>query len=86
MLLVESRSGLHVVLQEKTEATVQISNNSFDTLRNVTVQFGEKNPVQHIRDMGSFSTISISSKGDEYEFNKVIVYANDGAVQVVKNR
>lgn len=88
-----SRAGLHVALHERGEAigtvqviTAQISNNSFDTLRNVTVQFGDNNPVQRIGDMGPFSGVLVSPEGDDYQFDRVIVTANDGAVTVVKHR
>jgi hypothetical protein len=88
-----SRAGLHVALHERGEAigtvqviTVQISNNSFETLRNVTVQFGDNNPVQSIGDMTPFSGILVSPEGDDYGFDRIIVTANDGAVTVVKFR
>lgn len=88
-----SRAGLHVALHERGEAigtvqviTVQISNNSFETLRNVTVQFGENNPVQRVGDMGPFSGVLVSPEGDDYGFDRVIVTANDGAVSVVHRR
>jgi hypothetical protein len=85
-----SQDLVSVVLQERSEANrqfvvAQISNNSFESLRNMKIQFGDKNSVQQIGGMGPFSTMSVSSEGNDYEFNKVIVYANEGAVQVVKN-
>jgi len=88
-----SRAGLHVALHERGEAigtvqvvSAQISNNSFETLRNVTVQFGNNNPVQPIGDMGPFSGVLVSPEGDDFEFDRVIVTANDGAVSVVHYR
>lgn len=88
-----SRAGLHVALHERGEAmgmvqviTAQISNNSFDTLRNVTVQFGDSNPVQSVGDMGPFSSVLVSPEGDDYQFDRVTVTSNDGAVNVVKYR
>jgi len=88
-----SRAGLNVALHERGEAigtvqviTAQISNNSFETLRNVTVQFGDNNPVQRIGDMGPFSSVLVSPEGDDYQFDRVTVTANDGAVSVVKYR
>jgi hypothetical protein len=88
-----SRAGLHVDLHERGEAigtvqvvTAQISNNSFDTLQNVTVQFGDNNPVQRIGDMGPFSGVLVSPEGDDYQFDRVIVTANNGAISVVKYR
>jgi hypothetical protein len=88
-----SRAGLPVALHERGEAigtvqvvTAQISNNSFEALRNVTIQFGDKNPVQSVGDMGPFSGVLVSPKGDDYGFDRVIVTANEGAVRVVKYR
>jgi hypothetical protein len=88
-----SRAGLHVALHERGEAigtvqvvSAQISNNSFETLRNVTVQFGDNNPVQLIGDMGPFSGVLVSPEGDDYEFDRVIVTANDGSVSAIHHR
>jgi hypothetical protein len=88
-----SRAGLPVALHERGEAigtvqmvTAQISNNSFEALRNVTIQFGDKNPVQSVGDMGPFSGVLVSPEGDDYGFDGVIVTANEGAVRVVKYR
>jgi hypothetical protein len=88
-----SRAGLHVALHERSEAigtlqviTAQVSNNSFETLQNVTIQFGSNNPVQLIGDMGPFSSELVSPEGEDYNFDRVIVTANNGAVTAVKNR
>ena len=88
-----SRAGLHVALHERGEAigtvqviTAQVSNNSFDTLANVTVQFGPNNPVQVLGNMGPFASTLVSPDGDDYEFDSVTVTANGGAVSVVKRR
>lgn len=89
-----SRAGLHVALHEGGEAigtvqviTAQISNNSsFDTLRNVTVQFGDNNPVQTIGDIGPFSGVLISPEGEDFGFDRVIVTANHGELSVTKYR
>ncbi|HXG06400.1 MAG TPA: hypothetical protein VNI77_03640 [Nitrososphaera sp.] len=88
-----SRAGLHVALHERAEAvgtvqvvSAQISNNSFETMRNVTVQFGENNPAQPIGDLEPFSGALVSPEGDDYEFDRVIVTANNGAVTVVHYR
>lgn len=88
-----SRAGLHVALHERGEAigtvqviSAQVSNNSLETMRNVTVQFGENNPVQSIGDLGPFSGALVSPEGDDFEFDRVIVTANDGAIRVVHQR
>jgi hypothetical protein len=88
-----SRAGLHVALHERGEAigtvqviSAQISNNSLETMRNVTVQFGDNNPVQSIGDLGPFSGVLVSPEGDDFEFDTVTVTANGGAVRVVHQR
>ncbi len=88
-----SRAGLHVALHERGDSmgtvqviTAQVSNNNFVTLNNVTIQFGNNNPVQIIGDMGPFASTLVSPEGDDYEFESVTVTANGGAVSVVKRR
>jgi hypothetical protein len=88
-----SRAGLHVALHERGDSmgtvqviTAQVSNNNFATLNNVTIQFGDNNPVQIIGDMGPFASTLVSPEGDDYGFESVTVTANGGAVSVVKRR
>lgn len=89
-----SRAGLHVAIHERSEAvgtvrivTVQITNNSFETIRNVTVQFGDTGTMQQLGDMGPFAGALVSpDSDDDVDFDKVIVTANDGAINVVKYR
>lgn len=86
-----SRAGLHIDLYERGEAigtvstvSAQVSNNSFETMRNVTVQFGT-GPVQTLGDMGPFARVLVSPESGNL-FDKVTVTANEGSVSVIKFR
>ena len=86
------RSGLNVEIVERSEVmgtmqtvSVRISNNDFDTLNNVSVQFGDRGQIQQIGNMGPFASVMITPPGsNELNFTKVIVTANDGDIQVTK--
>jgi hypothetical protein len=87
------RSGLNVEIIERSEVmgtmqtvSIKISNNNFDTLNNVEVQFGDRGPTQSIGNMGPFSTVMISPPADSLNFDTVIVTANNGEVQMSKSR
>jgi hypothetical protein len=88
------RSGLNVEIIERSEVmgtmqtiSVRVSNNNFDTLNNVQVQFGEQGPVQSIGNMGPFSSVMITPPDAEsLNFDTVIVTANNGEVQTIKSR
>jgi hypothetical protein len=88
------RSGLNVEIIERSEVmgtmqtiSVRISNNNFNTLNNVEVQFGEQDGVQSIGDMGPFSSIMITPPDpNNLDFDRVIVTANNGEVETIKSR
>ena len=88
------RSGLNVEIVERSEVmgtmqtvSVRISNNDFDTLNNVSVQFGDRGQIQQIGNMGPFASVMITPPGSaELNFTKVTVTANDGDIQVNKFR
>ena len=88
------RSGLNVEIIERSEVmgtmqtvSIRISNNNFDTLNNVQVQFGDQGPVQSIGNMGPFSSVMITPPDAEsLNFDTVIVTANNGEVQTIKSR
>ena len=88
------RSGLNVEIVERSEVmgtmqtvSVRISNNDFDTLNNVSVQFGDREQIQQIGNMGPFASVMITPPGSaELNFTKVTVTANDGDIQVNKFR
>ncbi len=88
------RSGLNVEIVERSEVmgtmqtvSVRISNNNFDTLKNVSVQFGDRDQIQQIGTMGPFASVMITPPGStELNFSKVTVTANEGDIQVTKSR
>jgi hypothetical protein len=85
---------LNVEIIERSEVmgtmqtiSVRISNNNFNTLNNVEVQFGEQDGVQSIGDMGPFSSIMITPPDpNNLDFDRVIVTANNGEVETIKSR
>ena len=88
-----SRGGLYIDIIQREEGmgtlqtiTVRLSNNNFNSLDDVTVQFGEDGKVQTIGDMGAFSSITITPPPEDMDFENIIVRANNGQVQVVKSR
>jgi hypothetical protein len=88
-----SRGGLYIDIIQREEGmgtlqtiTVRLSNNNFNSLDDVTVQFGEDGKVQTIGNMGAFSSITITPPPEDMDFENIIVRANNGQVQVVKSR
>jgi hypothetical protein len=87
------RYGLNIEIIQRSEAagaiqtiSVKISNNNFESLNNVIVQFGEKGRIQQIGDMGTFSSVMITPEPQDMNFDKIIVKANNGKIQSVKFR
>jgi hypothetical protein len=67
--------------------SVRVSNNNFDTLNDVSVQFGDGGQIQQVGDMGPFSSVMITPpESTELNFTKVTVTANEGEIQVTKSR
>jgi hypothetical protein len=66
--------------------TAKISNNNFDSLNNVVVQFGEEGIPQNLGNIGPFASVFSSPNPSELEFDRIILTANDGEVRVVKYR
>jgi hypothetical protein len=66
--------------------TAKISNNNFDTLNNVVVQFGDNGMPQRLGNIGPFASVFSSPNPTELEFDRIILTANDGDVRVVKYR
>ena len=50
------------------------------------MQFGEKGSIQHIGNMGPFSSVMITPELQDINFDKVIVKANNGKMESVKFR
>jgi hypothetical protein len=66
--------------------TAKISNNNFDSLNDVVVQFGEEGIPQNLGNIGPFASVFSSPNPSELEFDRIILTANDGGVLVVKYR
>ncbi len=83
------RAGLNIEVIHRTgdieTISTKISNNNFYTLQNVTIQF-DNGKVQGIGDLGPFATIMISPETQNINFEKIIVKANNGQVESIKNR
>ena len=93
LTIILSRGGIYIDIIEREEGMgtlqtliVRISNNNFNSLNDVTVQFGEDGKAQTIGDMGAFSSVTITPPPEDMDFENIIVRANNGQVQVVKSR
>jgi hypothetical protein len=91
--IILSRGGIYIDIIEREEGmgtlqtlTVRISNNNFNSLNDVTVQFGEDGKVQTIGDLGAFSSVTITPPPEDMDFENIIVRANNGQIQVIKSR
>jgi hypothetical protein len=84
------RTGVNIEIIERGgligSITAKISNNNFDSLDNVVVQFGENGITQNLGDIGPFVSVFSSPNPTELEFDRIILTANDGEVRVVKYR
>ena len=66
--------------------TAKISNNNFDYLNDVVVQFGESGTPQNLGTIGAFTSVFASPNPSELEFDRIILTANDGDVKIVRYR
>src|SRR5918911_1874833 len=87
------RYGLNTEIVQRSEGagaiqtiSIKLSNNNFETLNDVTVQFGEKGRIQNIGSMGPFSSVMITPEVRDMNFDKIIVKANNGKMESVKFR
>jgi hypothetical protein len=87
------RAGISVEVIQRSEVigtmdllSVRVSNNNFETLQNVTIQFGEVGRIQPVGNMGPFSSVMITPDSEDWDFDKVIVEGNNGSVKYVHNR
>jgi hypothetical protein len=87
------RYGLNIEVIQRSEGvgtiqtiSIKVSNNNFETINNVTVQFGDKGRIQQLGDMGPFSSIMITPEQQDMNFDKIIVKANNGKMESVKFR
>ena len=87
------RYGLNTEIIQRSEGagaiqtiSIKLSNNNFETIKDVTVQFGEKGRIQNIGNMGPFSSVMITPEARDMNFDKIIVKANNGKMESVKFR
>jgi hypothetical protein len=84
------RAGLSIEVIERGgivgSVTVKINNNNLNTLKDVSVQFGEQGKIQMIGDMGPFSSVFVNPETEEMDYDRIIVKANNGEVQATKIR
>ena len=84
------RAGLSIEVIERGgivgSVSVKVNNNNFNSLNNVSVQFGDQGKVQKIGDMGPFSSVFVNPETEEMAYDRIIVKANNGEVQTTKFR
>ena len=83
------RAGLSIEVIERGgivgSMSVKLNNNNFNTLKDVSVQFGEQGKVQTIGDMGPFSSVFVNPETEEMDYDRIIVKANNGEVQATRS-
>ena len=84
-----STAGLNIEIIQRggpvETISVKLSNNNFNSINNVTVQFDD-DQIQPLGNMGPFASIFVSPDGGDSEFKKVVVKANNGQIEAIKNR
>ena len=84
-----STAGLNIEIIQRggpvETISVKLSNNNFNSINNVIVQF-DNDPIQPLGNMGPFASIFITPEGGDSDFKKVVVKANSGQIEAVKNR
>ena len=86
------RAGLNVEIHDRSEVvgtmqtvSVRVTNNSFENMRGVMVQFGD-GTVQELGDMAPFQGRLVTPDEEDLDFDTVTATANDGAVTTIKHR
>ena len=83
------RLGLNIELMQQSGDIVTIStkinNNNFYPIHNVTVQF-DNGKILNIGDLGPFGSVMISPETKNINFKQIIVKANNGQIESIKNR
>ncbi len=83
------RLGLNIELMQQNGDIVTIStkinNNNFYPIHNVTVQF-DNGKILNIGDLGPFGSVMISPESKNINFKQIIVKANNGQIESIKNR
>jgi hypothetical protein len=87
------RYGLNTEIIQRSEGvgtiqtiSIKVSNNNFEPINDVTVQFGDEGRIQRIGNMGPFSSVMVTPDSHDMNFDKAIVKANNGKIESVKFR
>ncbi len=87
------RYGLNTEIIQRSEGvgtiqtiSIKVSNNNFEPINDVTIQFGDNGQIQRIGNMGPFSSVMITPDSSDMNFDKVLVKANNGKMESVKFR
>src|ERR687888_5436 len=87
------RYGLNTEIIQRSEGvgtiqtiSIKVSNNNFETINDVTIQFVDNGRIQHIGSMGPFSSVMVTPESEDMNFDKIIVTANNGTLESVKFR
>ncbi|VFJ12600.1 hypothetical protein [Candidatus Nitrosocosmicus franklandus] len=82
------RAGISVEVVQRAEVigtmkllSVRVSNNNFETLQNITIQFGDNGEIQSIGNMGPFSSVMITPDREDRNFDKAIVEGNNSIIR-----
>lgn len=82
-------SGLNIEIIQRggpvETVSVKLSNNNFFSINNVTVQF-DSEQAQRLGNMGPFASIFVTPESGSSNFKQVMVEANNGEIQLLKNR
>lgn len=86
--------GVKIDISERNEMgaiqtlNIRISNNNFESLNDVTVQFGDKGRIQKIGKMEPFSSLAVTPDQQDLNFDKIVVRGNNahGNIKVIKIR
>jgi hypothetical protein len=86
--------GVKIEISERNEMgaiqtlNMRISNNNFESLNDVTVQFGDKGRIQKLGKMEPFSSLAVTPDQQELNFDKVVVRGSNthGNLEVIKFR
>lgn len=86
------RAGLHIEIHQRSEVigtmqtiNVRVTNNTFETMRGVTVQFGDGD-VFELGDLAPFQGRLLTPDADNLDFDMVTATANGGEITVIEHR
>jgi len=87
-----TRSGVTVDIQESGSASsistisIKINNNTPQKLENVIIQFDDNGSKIIYGSINPFTSVPVTPDEQDFNFKKITVSANDGAITIIKNR